>query len=193
MKYYGSLDQGLILEYACNKSLRDYVAHHKEQPLLRRLSRAEQLAASLSFIHSKGIFHGDISCNNAFVDESLKLKLGDFAGSSIDDEPPLVCYDISHEHPDLTNISIRSELFALGSSLYEIMTRSRPYHGSSASSIKNAYRAGTFPNLNRLEALSNVIAGCWNREYYSSDAVLAAIRSEGTELLNNPQNVSDHY
>jgi hypothetical protein len=25
LRYYGSLDQGLILEYACNKSLRDYV------------------------------------------------------------------------------------------------------------------------------------------------------------------------
>lgn len=184
LKYYGSLDQGLILEYACNKSLRDYVAHHKEQPLPRRLSWAEQLAASVRFIHTKGILHGDISCNNAFLDESLKLKLGDFAGSSIDDEPPLVCYDISHEHPDLTDISIKSELFALGSSLYEIMTGSKPYQGFSASSIRNAYRANTFPDLRRLEALGNVITGCWNREYHSSDAVLAAIRSEGTELLN---------
>lgn len=185
LKYYGSLDQGLILEYAYNKSLRDYVAHHKEQPLLQRLSWAEQLAASVSFIHGKGILHGDISCNNAFIDESLNLKLGDFAGSSIDHEPPLVCYDISHEHPDLTDISIRSEIFALGSSLYEIMTGSKPYQGSSASYIKNAYRTGTFPDLSRLEALSNVISGCWNREYRSSDAVLAAIRNEGTELPNN--------
>jgi serine/threonine protein kinase len=127
LKYYGSLDQGLILEYACNKLLRDYVAHYKEQPLSRRLSWAEQLTASVRFIHTKGILYGDISCNNAFLDKSLKLKLRDFAGSSIDDEPPLVYYDISYEHPDLTDISIKSELFTLRSSLYEIITGSKPY------------------------------------------------------------------
>jgi hypothetical protein len=62
LKYYGSLDQGLVLEYACNDSLRNYVAHHKESPLLRRLSRAEQLTASVSFIHIKSILYEDISC-----------------------------------------------------------------------------------------------------------------------------------
>jgi hypothetical protein len=68
------------------------------------------------------------------------LKLGDFSGSSIDGEPVLVCYETSHEHPEMTDISIKSELFALGSTLYEIMTGSRPYKGNSDFAIKAAYK-----------------------------------------------------
>ena len=38
-------------------------------------------------------------CN--FLNENLDAKLGDFAGSSIDGETPLVCYETSHEHPEM--------------------------------------------------------------------------------------------
>jgi len=95
LKYHGSSRDGIILGYACNNSLRLYMAQQRGRrvPLSLRLRWAEQLIATLSFTHSKGILHGDISCNNAFLDEELNLKLGDFAGSSIDGEPVLVCYE----------------------------------------------------------------------------------------------------
>lgn len=133
LQHHGPSDGGgggeIILEYACNDSVRNYIKLHEPQSLSRRLSWAEQLAASVHFIHSRGVLHGDISCNNAFLDEALDLKLGDFAGSSIDVEPPLVCYETSHEHPQCQDISLQSEVFALGCALYEIMTSSKPYEG----------------------------------------------------------------
>jgi hypothetical protein len=68
-----------------------------------------------------------------------------------------LCEDHSRrsEDLDLTDISTESELFALGSSLYEIMTASKPYQGHSMPFIKNAYRTGTFPDLSLLEAFNN--------------------------------------
>ena len=40
----------------------------------------------------------------------------------------------------------------------------KPYQGSPLRpSTRNAYRAGAFPDLGRLDALSNIIAGFWNR------------------------------
>ena len=46
------------------------------------------------------MLHGDISCNNVFLDGQLSVKLGDFAGSAIDDLPPLIYYETSHELPN---------------------------------------------------------------------------------------------
>jgi hypothetical protein len=88
------------------------------------------------------------------------LKLGDFVGSSIDGKLVLVCYETSHKHLEMTNILIKSELFALGSTLYKIMTGSRPYKGNSDFAIKVVYKEGNFPNLANLDALSYVITNC---------------------------------
>ena len=79
------------------------------------------------FIHSRNVLYRDICCNNIFLDENLDARLGDFAKSSINGEMPLVCYETSHEHPEMVGISIKSEVFAVGSTLYEIMTGSKPY------------------------------------------------------------------
>jgi serine/threonine protein kinase len=191
LKYHGCFGDGIILGYACNNSLRLYMAQQEGRciPLSLRLRWAEQLVAALSFIHSKGILHGDISCNNAFLDEEFNLKLGDFAGSSIDGEPVLVCYETSYEHPEMTDISIKSELFAVGSALYEIMTGSRPYEGQSDFAIKAAYRRGNFPDLADLDALAYVITNCWQRRYNCCDNALKDIRAKGNYFIHSNRDI----
>jgi serine/threonine protein kinase len=57
---------------------------------------AKQAAQSLVFCHSNSILHRDICYNNFFLDQNLNLKLGDFAGSSIDQLLALVCYYTTH-------------------------------------------------------------------------------------------------
>lgn len=84
------------------------------------------------------MLHGDISCNNTFLDDDLNVKVGDFAGSAIDDHPPLVCYETSHELPG-EDISTRTELFALGSTTYEVMTGSKPYQDLSDHEVSAAF------------------------------------------------------
>jgi hypothetical protein len=82
----------------------------------------------------------------------LNLKLGDFIGSLIDGKLILVCYEISHEHPKMTDISIESEIFTLRSTLYEIITGSRPYKGNSDFAIKVTYESN-FPDINYITIL----------------------------------------
>jgi hypothetical protein len=89
------------------------------------------------------------------------LKLSDFVGSLIDSKLVLVCYKTSHKHLEMTNISIKSELFTLRSTLYKIMIRSRHYKGHLDFTIKVTYKEGNFPNLTDLNTLSYVITNCW--------------------------------
>jgi serine/threonine protein kinase len=114
------------LQVASQTSIRQYVARQKQVPLSLRLRWVEQLFDSVRFIHSRSVLHGDISCNKFFLDDNLDVKLADFAGSAIDDLSPLICYKTSHELPG-EDISTRTELFALGSTVHEVMTGSKSY------------------------------------------------------------------
>jgi serine/threonine protein kinase len=180
LRYYGNLGDNIILQYACHGSIRQYLAiQAKPLALSLQLRWVEQIAEAVAYVLSKNVLHGDISCNNVFVDHSLNIKLGDFAGSAIDEEPPLICYETSHEHPSIGDTSIKSEIFALGSTIYEIMTGSKPYKELSDSEICAAYDMGKYPELSSLSAFNDIIAKCWAQGYANVDELLGDIKAEG--------------
>lgn len=111
VRLFGVLENATILQFARQTSIRQYLARQKKQALLAlKLRWVKQLFDAVRFIHSRSVLHDDISCNNIFLDDDLNVKLGDFAGSVIDDHPPLICYETSHELPG-ENISTKTELF----------------------------------------------------------------------------------
>ncbi|KZO89464.1 hypothetical protein CALVIDRAFT_463110, partial [Calocera viscosa TUFC12733] len=51
-----------------------------------RMSWASQATAALQCLHERGIYHGDITPSNIFVDADLSLKLADFDGATFDSQ-----------------------------------------------------------------------------------------------------------
>jgi serine/threonine protein kinase len=113
----------------------------------------------MRFIYSRNVFHGDISCNNIFLDDSLNIKLSDFAGSAINDHPPLVYYKTSHELPS-EDILMRTELFALSFTTYKIMTGSKLYKDLPDYKVLAAFLKGRYPNLESISTFKNTIIRC---------------------------------
>jgi serine/threonine protein kinase len=180
VRYFGVLENAIILQFASQTSIRQYLARQRNRvPLSHRLRWVEQLFDAIRFIHSKSVLHGDISCNNIFLDDSLNVKLGDFAGSAIDDLPPLVCYETSHELPS-EDISARTELFALGSTTYEIMTGSKPYKDLPDHEVSAAFSEGRYPDLESISAFRNTIRRCWRQNYATAEEAFQDVKSEGT-------------
>ncbi|KFY11424.1 hypothetical protein V492_04473 [Pseudogymnoascus sp. VKM F-4246] len=154
-------------------------ADASEQPFMDREKRVyERLGHHDRVVHSKNVLHGDISCNNVFIDQILNIKLGDFAGSAMDEEAPLICYETSHGHPGIAGICTKSEIFALGSTFYEIMTGSKPYKGLQDWDISDAYALGKYPSLSSLAAFNDIIAKCWAQDYGNVDEILEDIKAE---------------
>ena len=190
IRYYGALDSAIILQFASQTSIRQYFARQKQVPLSQKLVWVEQLFDVIQFIHSKGVLHGDISCNDIFLDNSLNIKLGDFAGSAIDDLPPLVCYETSHELPD-EDISVRTELFALGSTTYEIMTGSKPYKDLPDHEVSAAFSEGRYPDLKSISVFGSTILKCWMQNYTSAEEALQDVISEGTSNFQSGTSKAD--
>lgn len=109
--------------------------------------------------------------------------VGDFAGSSIDKEQCLGWYETSHCHPDMEGPSETSEIFALGSTFYEILVGKKPYEGRDDAEIEQAFRNGSFPSLESLPALNTVILNCWSGRYKTTSELLGDVRTEGILTL----------
>lgn len=109
LRYYGPVENGILLEYAHNGSIRQYYAMHGAPvPPATKLRWMQQVTSTIGFLHSKSVFHGDILCNNIFLDKNLDAKVADFAGSAIDDEEHLTCYEESHSHPSIRGIFVQT-------------------------------------------------------------------------------------
>lgn len=180
VRYYGALENAVLLQFASHTSIRQYLARQKKQvPLALKLRWVEQLFDAVRFIHSRNVLHGDISCNNVFLDENLNVKLGDFAGSAIDEHPPLICYETSHELPGEDEISAKTEVFALGSTVYEMMTGVKPYKELPEHEISAAFSEGRYPDLETVSVFGSTIGKCWRQSYATVDEALEEVRLEG--------------
>lgn len=138
----------------------------------------------LAYIHSRKILHTDIGCHNLLLDQHNNLKLCDFAGSSIDGEEPTVCCDVRYQPytDDPTYpVTIRTELFALGSTLYEIWTGRKPYQDKSDEDVIRCFRDSQFPDVENLPPAS-VISKCWRGSY-----------SNATEVVNDLAHFEHSY
>ena len=187
LEYYGTTESGILLEYAENGTVRQHLQNLKVCPTEIVLRWARQLIRALIFSHQNSVLHGDLSCANLFLGRSLDLKLGDFAGSSIDGSPAMVAYSSSHTLPNprgLANtdqgiaINVQTEIFAVGSVLYEMVTGHPPYIALSAAEIEKQYRLGKFPSTTSY-SLGQVISNCWNLRYQNMSDVLRDIDDTG--------------
>lgn len=67
------------------------------------------------------------SCHNIIVDKAKYAKFIDFAGSAIDGEAPLTCYEWRSFQPGV-EIDICTDIFAFGSMLFELEIGRVPYN-----------------------------------------------------------------
>ena len=91
-----------------------------------------QIASALAHMHSKGVFHCDLSCRNIFLLDDWVVKVGDFGGSKIDGQAPLGAEEVRYELPlrgkDWTQRGyVQRELFALGCAICEVMAWKVPF------------------------------------------------------------------
>lgn len=174
LSYHGTFESGIRLEYAPNHDLHSFNKRH-DVDFGQRLRWATQIAEAINFIHGAGVIHGDLTCENIFLDENLNAKLADYAGSSIDGSPLSIAVTASHEYPGPL-LSVQGDLFAFGSVLYEIMTRQAPYNGLSDEEISTRYSKGEFPNIEFLQVIGDIIRRCWQGRYSRCDPVMRDIR-----------------
>ncbi|KAL1985996.1 hypothetical protein VTN96DRAFT_7131 [Rasamsonia emersonii] len=170
------------LEYYENGNLKQYINSNRASIIEADLKRwAYQMIESIAYIHSKGVRHSDIRLDQWLVDAGLNARLSDFNASGFDPQPDLGLEarpalgveSPSHylpRDPEADN-TVESDLFALGSSLYELVAGQSPYEDLSDESIESLFRKEIFPSTEEL-LLGEIIRNCWKRRYRSAKDIL---------------------
>lgn len=138
-----------------------------------------EVSEGLEFLHSKDIIHGDLGCQNVLIDSKDHAKICDFAGSRIEDEVAWARYQVRYQHPRYVGKqpNVVTDIFALGSVIFEIATLRPPYERLLDTVVQERFLAGEFPleAIDRPE-IQEVVERCWNGTYVQVSDICQEMR-----------------
>lgn len=121
------------------------------------LSIAEEIAHALSIIHAAGVIHRDLKPTNIMSREDGTIALIDFGISQStlldsneearDDEIRGTPYYMSPEQARGEPTDERTDLYALGVILYQMLTGEKPYTGETTHAILDQHHEAPVPQL----------------------------------------------
>lgn len=183
-------DGGLLLEYMANGMVGSYL--HEKTSIWQRLQWTLQATEAVAFIHSRDVLHCDLNVYNMLLDAGLNIKLCDFQGRLLSPNGDRVlCNGGSSEgtkysmpRADPEDASRKSDIFALGSVMYFLMTGHEVYpglhHASDEDEIVRRFQHGDFPPIDT--ALGReIMYRCWLGEYESAQDMA----NDVADLLHN--------
>jgi eukaryotic-like serine/threonine-protein kinase len=132
----------MVMEWAEGRLLRRILSEEKKLTIERAVRLTIEICEALSYIHSQGIVHRDLKPENIMVDSEERIKLIDFGIARSAGAKRLTFGKltrtmgtadyISPEQIKSNRSDARSDLYAVGVMLYEMLTGELPFNGPNA-------------------------------------------------------------
>jgi serine/threonine-protein kinase len=180
----------LALEYIEGESLRARL-RGKRTGVGQAVDWGRQLVEALAYLHGQGIVHRDLKPENVLVDTQGRLKISDFGTARLDGARRLTWKHLSESlgTPDYMSPEqvqgergdARSDIYAWGVMMYEMLTGETPFRGDNAMAVMAGHLQGNPRPIRRARpevplALEAVVLHAMRRapanRYQSATAVL---------------------
>ena len=130
----------LVMEYVVGETLEKHIAARKAEPR-QAFSWGAALARALAYAHEQGIVHGDIKPANIMINQDGRVMLTDFGIArfaahitqvgGLRGTPAYLAPEQIQGKPT----DGRSDLFSLGTVLYQLATGQRPFQSDSVEAV----------------------------------------------------------
>ena len=147
-----------LMPYVEGESLRDRLSREKRLPLEDALRIAREVAGALAYAHSRGIIHRDIKPENILL-AGGHARVADFgiaravtaAGGEALTETGVAIGTLAYMSPEQaggeSDVDGRSDVYALGCVLYEMLAGRAPFSGTTAMEIIARHAIDPLPSL----------------------------------------------
>ena len=175
----------IVSELLEGETLRDRLAGGAFTPR-RAIGNALQIVQGLAAAHEKGIVHRDLKPENVFVTSDGRVKILDFGLAKLTQseaplpgqtnlptaaagtEPGVVLGTLGYMSPEQVRgrpSDARSDIFAFGAILYEMLSGRRAFHGDTAADTISAILTRDPPDLSETnrripESLDRIVDHC---------------------------------
>ena len=137
----------MVLEWVEGRLLRTILNEEKKLSIERATKIALGMCDALDYMHKRGIVHRDLKPENIMVDENDNIKLIDFGIALKEDARRLTFVNVSNmlgtpdyispEQVQGNRGDQRSDIYALGIMLYEMLTGTVPFVGPNPLAVMN--------------------------------------------------------
>ncbi len=136
----------LVMEYVPGRTLRDIMREESPMPPYRALELLEQILVALSAAHAAHIIHRDVKPENVLITPTGQVKVADFGlaravSAATTATGGTLIGTVSYLAPEIVvneGADARSDVYAAGAMLYEMLTGNKPHSGESP--IQVAYK-----------------------------------------------------
>ena len=180
----------IVMELVEGRSLREVLLEHGRLSPARAAQLATQVADALEAIHQHGLVHCDVKPENILITPSGTPKLIDFGiaqaamGPSPDVAEGTVRASVAYLSPEQArgeSVDARTDVYALGVVLYELLVGHQPFSGDSPASVATQRLMADPPSPSRVDpriptAVSGVVMQALARDPARRFATAADLR-----------------
>ena len=138
----------LVMELVEGSTLRDFLNQQGSVSIEQMFQLMSPVLSALAAAHKIGIIHRDIKPENILISKDGRVKVADFGlarnmaiGQTMTVESSVVLGSVSYLSPEQVQRGVadaRSDIYAVGIVLFEMLTGGKPYKGETP--IQIAYR-----------------------------------------------------
>ena len=139
----------IAMEYVPGESLAEMVARRASLSLPQKLALADDLCNGLAHAHDAGVVHRDVKPANLMIDRDGTLRIVDFGIAHLSESTMTedkVLGTVNYMSPEqLTGrpVDQRTDVFAVGAVLYELLTGHKAFPGGMREGVLDRILTGT--------------------------------------------------